>query len=185
MRDITVPIEILTTSNFEPFGQVIETNQKGDVYDDHPTRMKDLGFEVDGNPALFIVRFVRQAIIISQMERHLTMTESRVSLGEPVIILVAPTLPEDDTLPAAQESRAFLIGPNQGLSFHRGTWHSLDCYPIASAWADFVLFTEREAEVDLLRPDLSQCSRTNIIDLEKRLQLRLVVSDPLGLIGSR
>jgi ureidoglycolate hydrolase len=181
MREIVIPIEPLEAAAFRPFGRVIERRKQAAAFEAHPNRMIDLGFTLDGNAALYLIRYIRQDIVVTQMERHLTMTESRVALGTPAVIFVSTgfDLEGDSFIEGA--IRAFLIAPNQGLIFNRGTWHSMDCFPFSEPWADFAFFSEREAEAELADLELQQCVRTDIINLEQRFQLRLIVSDPQGL----
>jgi ureidoglycolate lyase len=176
MREIDISVEPLTAGSFYPFGRVIEPQCDPAVFDGRPNRMIDLEFSCDGRSSLYIIRYPSQEIRVGQMERHLTMTEARVALGRPAVVLVAGDLRTDSPELAAASMRAFLIGPHQGLRFHRGTWHSLDCYPISGDWVDFAFFSEYESESELAGPELDQCIRTDFIDLEKRYQIRLTVS---------
>lgn len=187
-RVISVPVEPLTAEAFAPFGMLIEADQDDRVWDDNPTRTIDLGFSIDGEPAFFLYRYVRQQMEATELERHNAMTESRVALGRRTVIIVAEPNPAS---PAADLAtvRAFLIGPHQGFVFKRGTWHSLDVYPVDFDTADFAFFTERESEAELamgeieLAGDLSACVRTDVIDLIALADTKLAITDPNGYLA--
>ncbi len=187
MRIIDVPVEPLVSEASKPFGRVIERNIKTADFESSPNRMMNLGFEVDGHAELYLIRYLRRDMLVSRFERHLTMTEARISLGEPAVVLVAAdtALGKPIKIPDPNSARAFLIKGGQGFMFHRGTWHSLDCYPTAAEFADFAFFTEREAEQELLalqESDPSECKRSHIIDFTKAHNVTFRIVDPMDLI---
>ena len=57
-----------------------------------------------------------------------------------MVCVAAPTDADDpQALPDPREVRGFLIDPGQGYLFHRGTWHSLDRYPLQPPGAAFLI----------------------------------------------
>ena len=188
MRIVDIPVEPLVAEAFKPFGVVIEGGGNKAEFENSPNRMINLGFEVDGRAELYIIRYLRQEMLISRLEQHLTMTEARVSLGEPVVVVVAESvaLADPKAIPDPKTARAFLVMGRQGFMFNRGAWHSLDCYPTVASFADFAFFTEREAEKELtqlqdLDPD--QCRRSHIVDFTRDHDLVFRVTDPIGLLN--
>ncbi len=75
-----------------------------------------------------------------------------------------------NSLPETESVRAFLIGANQGLIFKKATWHSLNCFPTNSEYADFVFITEKESEVELAKAaEEKDLKRTQILDYATEL----------------
>ena len=180
-KTIEITVEPLTPEVFEPFGEVIcERPTTGDSTAPgfNPLRVN---FEVDGTPTLGIVRYPYQDMSFSEFERHPFMTESRVPLSNmPVVMVVAEPTPLDDlnAFPDPADFRAFLMEARQGLLLRRGTWHALDCFPIAPPFADFAFFTEKEAEEELIEPvDLENLHRSQIIDYESVLGIRFRIEN--------
>ena len=85
--------------------------------------MVELPFSVDSTPDLRIAHYPVQDMCFAKFERHLTMTESRVALGQAVVLVVAADTPLDDrhTLPDARSVRALLMKGDQGIVFR--AWH--------------------------------------------------------------
>jgi ureidoglycolate hydrolase len=147
--------------------------------------MINLNFKVDGTAEMHLIRYPRRDMTPTRFERHLTMTETRVALGDSAIMVVAGDTPLDDrtALPEPGSVRAFLLSGNQGLLLHRGTWHD-GCYPTSASHADFAFFTEKEAEDEFACPKPFRYERTHVIDFAKTAGITFKVTDPKGLIAS-
>ena len=186
MRTINIPLELLTAEAFTTFGTVIERGRDSVDFEKNPNRMINLGYEVDGRAELHLVRYLRQDMDVSCFERHLSVTEARVSLGESVVVLVAEQTALDDpsSISEPKSVRAFLVKAGQGFIFKRGVWHSLDCYPTAAKYADFAFFTEGETEEELVQfdDDLEQCRRSDILDVTRHHDVAFRVVDPMNLM---
>ncbi len=185
LKTIVAPLEPLTTDSFAPFGRLIESLPHNPHVDQDTFHMVGLPFDVDSTPDLRIAHYPVQDMCFSKFERHLTMTESRVALGQAVVLIVAADTPLDDrhTLPDARSVKALLMKGNQGIVFRRGTWHGLDCYPVNGRPADFAFLTEREAEDELLEvSDVDALQRSHIVDFADARGINFRVSDPHGLL---
>jgi len=119
-------------------------------------------------------------MVAIQLERHLTMTEARIALGRPSVILT--TTAEKSGLPNLDDAKAFLIPCDHGLVFARGIWHGLQAFPIGADSVDFAFLSEREAENELAYGQSAANDRSEIIDLANCCFSRLVVTDPRGLL---
>ena len=186
-RTIEVSLEPLTTDSFAPFGRLIESLPRNPHVDQDTFHMVELPFSIDSTPDLRIAHYPVQDMCFAKFERHLTMTESRVALGQAVVLIVAADTPIDDrhTLPDARSVKALLMKGNQGIVFRRGTWHGLDCYPVNGRPADFVFLTEKEAEDELLEmSDVDAFHRSHIVDFADTRGIVFRVGDPLGLLPS-
>ena len=186
-RTIEVPLEPLTADSFSPFGRLIEPLPCDPPAERDAFHMVALPFTVDSTPDLRIAHYPVQDMCFAKFERHLTMTETRIALGQAVVLIVAADTPLDDrhTLPDAGSVRALLMKGNKGIIFRRGTWHGLDCYPVNGQPADFAFLTEREAEDELLEvSDTGALHRSHIVDFAESRGVVFRVSDPLGLLPS-
>ena len=110
------------------------------------TTMVDLGFTVDGTAALYLIRYQRAEMAVTRLERHHAMTETRISLGRPSVIVVAS--PSQSGGPNLDTVRAFLVPPDHGVLLARDTWHGLQAFPVGADSVDFAFLSERESEDD-------------------------------------
>ncbi len=122
-------LEPLTAKAFEPFGAVIQTDPQ------HQTEaMNDARFrrfdslattDIDpGSSAIISIAECLQASAlpydITLLERHPRGSQAFIPLqGQPMIIVVAQPGPT----PSAEQLRGFFSNGEQGIQYHRGTWH--------------------------------------------------------------
>jgi ureidoglycolate hydrolase len=87
----------------------------------------------------------------SKLERHFNLTQAFVPLGgSPAVLAVAPPGPADrGALPRPDQVRAFLLDGTTGYALARGTWHSLDRFPLYPPCTQWVIITDRETQDDL------------------------------------
>jgi ureidoglycolate lyase len=121
-------IEPLTSDAFSPFGDVIAVNADTvgmEINDGHTTRYHDLAnvdVTADGGRALISVfrsTPLNLPIKIEKMERHPLSSQAFMPLsGRPYLVVVAAAGEFDET-----GIKAFLAAPDQGVNFHKGTWH--------------------------------------------------------------
>jgi ureidoglycolate lyase len=118
----------LTSAAFSPFGDVIavDANAAGmEINDGHTVRYHDLAnidVAAEGGRALMSVfrsTPLELPIKIEKMERHPLSSQAFVPLsGRPYLVVVAPAGEFDES-----GIKAFLAKPDQGVNFHKGTWH--------------------------------------------------------------
>lgn len=118
----------LTRENFAVFGDVIEVNDNTknfSINDGFTQRYHDLA-EVDvtqknGRTLINIFRStpLQQPVKIKMMERHPLSSQAFIPMGQqPFLVVVAPKGEFDVT-----KIEVFLALSNQGVNYHKGTWH--------------------------------------------------------------
>ena len=118
----------LTRENFAPFGDVIEVNDNAknfSINDGFTQRYHDLA-EVDvtqenGRTLINIFRStpLEQPVSIKMMERHPLSSQAFIPMGQqPFLVVVAPRGELD-----ISKIEVFLASSNQGVNYHKGTWH--------------------------------------------------------------
>jgi ureidoglycolate hydrolase len=81
-----------------------------------------------------------------------------------VVAVAAPT--EGERLPEPDEVRAFLLDGSAGYILKRGTWHSLDRFPLRPPSAEIVIITARETQRELETLPPEQWRLTQQVDYE-------------------
>ncbi len=118
----------LTSDTFAPFGDVIETADRDYfMINDGNTRRYHRLAEVDtgpsdGRPIISIFRSgaYDYPFRIRMLERHPHGSQAFIPLhGNAFLVVVAPPGPE----PTPNDIRAFIAQGDQGVNYHRGTWH--------------------------------------------------------------
>ena len=129
---LELPLELLTSEAFAPFGEVIPLNgpaglsEGEDINYGLTRKFGDLA-RIDvaadgGRPAVHLYRSrpVTLPVRIEVMERHPLGSQAFIPLHRrPFIVIVAP--PGDRPEPGA--IRGFLTGGAQGVNLARGVWH--------------------------------------------------------------
>jgi ureidoglycolate lyase len=118
----------LTRENFATFGDVIEVNDKAknfSINDGFTQRYHDLAkvdvTQEDGRTLINIFRStpLEQPVNIKMMERHPLSSQAFIPMGQqPYLVVVAPKGELDIT-----KIEVFLASSNQGVNYHKGTWH--------------------------------------------------------------
>ena len=184
---IEVPIESLTPDSFAAFGEVIDELPDSARAEGGFKAARRVGFSIEGEVDLRVIRYEFKSMEFHLMERHLHVTETRVPLTpEPVVLVVAQSTSPGDraALPNLESFRAFLLNGRQGVLLGTGAWHALDCFPVRSRHADFAFLSELATEKELrATPDLTECRRSLVVDLQKELDVRFAVVDPSGLVS--
>lgn len=119
----------LTAEAFVAFGDVIECSDRAKkipINSGTATRYHDLATvdvdAQDGRPLISIVRSVplkERPIPIRMMERHPLSSQAFIPLGwHPFLVVVAPAGDFE-----TEKLQAFLVRSDQGVNYHKGTWH--------------------------------------------------------------
>ena len=109
-----------------------------------------------------------------------------MSGGQFVMVVAAPTEPMDRPVkPKVEDIHAFLNDGAQGIMFWRGTWHSLDTYPIRPPYTNvaFISEVETQQEIEVDGADPAAAKLTKIANFRED-GIRFKVVDPRGLLGS-
>lgn len=182
---IEVPLEPLTHEGFAPFGMIVGELPKRPDWERPGLDAWKMRFDAEGRTELRIMRYHRQAPEFFTMERHVTVTESRMPLGGArAIMVVAPITDNADpaAIPAPGTARAFLLDGTQGLMLWRGTWHALDCFTLGREHSDFAFISEVETEdeIEMSKEAVSR-ERTQVANYLEAMDTRFKVVDPKGL----
>jgi len=155
-------IEPMTEETFGPYGVLMDAKERPK---DHRTFFP-IDFQVDGKTTLNVIWQPQQGIRFSRLERHFGVTQGFVQLsGAPAVVCVAAPTDVNDpqAIPEPDQIRAFLINPDKGYAFHRGTWHSLDRYLLAPPGGSFLILNtapnptqivDYQASTSVTYPDL-------------------------------
>jgi ureidoglycolate lyase len=118
----------LTADAFRPFGEVIEPDNASEIRlinNGTTTRFHDIApVDVgrDGGHALISIfrgKPFALPLAITMLERHPLGSQAFMPMeGRPYLVVVAPDEGGRPGVPVA-----FMAGPRQGVSYHRGTWH--------------------------------------------------------------
>ena len=184
-RLIEIAAEPLTAELFAPFGEIVGGSTAPTDWTRPGLDAWKNAFRIEGRTELRVMRYHRQAPRLHVMERHVTVTESRMPMGGArAFMVVAPPSPADrpDEPPAPELARAFYLDGRAGLMFWLGTWHALDCYVIGADYADFAFISEVETEDEIETSiDAFSGARTQITDYRETHDCHFTVVDPLGL----
>jgi ureidoglycolate lyase len=136
----------LTAEAFAPFGHLIAPRTGAPDYRGASgTEGWHMPFEA-GRPLLSLLRTPFAGLRFTKMERHVHVTQAFVPLGgSSAVVAVAPP---SDVL-RIENIRAFLLDGSAGYVMRRGTWHSLDRFPLAPPHSDFLMITDHETQDDL------------------------------------
>ncbi len=165
----TIPIEPLTAEAFAPFGALIDVRDGApDYVGASGTEGWHVAFE-SGRPLVSLLRTPYQGLRFRTMERHFHVSQAFIPLGgEHAAVAVAPPSLSQGA-PPLEAIRAFLLDGSKGYVLHRGTWHSLDRFPLRPPDTRFVMLTDHETQEDLTAAYAGKRSAalTQEIDLER------------------
>ncbi|WP_202972676.1 ureidoglycolate lyase [Methylobacterium indicum] len=119
---LTVTIEPLTVSTFEPFGDVIahaggERRRFFPQVHDHVAEARQASFWVSR-----VDEVATLPLTVTQLERHPFSAQTFLPLtGARYLVIVAGS--DSSGGPAPETLRAFLAGPGQGVTYRRDVWH--------------------------------------------------------------
>lgn len=124
----TLRLEPLTAEAFRAFGDVIDSAapcEKILINEGRTTRHHALA-QIDRGPApgeaaisLFHTQPVTAGFALRSMERHPLGSQAFINTsGSPYAVVVAPAGDFDE-----RAIRGFIARPDQGVNYHRGTWH--------------------------------------------------------------
>jgi len=153
-----VRIEPLTDAAFRPFGQILGAGDRPPDYrGDGGSYGWRVDFQADGGLRVGVSMSPFQGLRFARLERHFHVTQTFVPLdGSRAVVAVAPpTDPADrEAIPAPESIRAFLIDGTKGYLLGKGTWHSIDRFPLAPPSTLFVVLNERETAEDPARSQI-------------------------------
>jgi len=166
MHTIKLKPQALTREAFAPYGTIIggATQDKPDFVNDAGT----MGWRVDmhiAKPLYMTLRTPPVGRIVTQLERHLNVSQAFLPLGggKAVLAVAAPT--SHDKPPAAQDVRIFLLDGSVGYVLHTGTWHGLDRMPVSDESTLWLMITDADTQADLANIPAGCASHTQMLEL--------------------
>jgi ureidoglycolate hydrolase len=153
-RLIRIRIEKLSPQSFAPFGMVLGEPPHTPDFAGNRSHSWLTPFAAEGVTQLMYTRFYHQPMRFSVLERHFNVTQGFVPLnGTPFVMVVAPPSPDtgDEAIPAPEALHAFYIDGTAGVLMHKGTWHTLDRYPVQPPHLDCVSLTARSTQLELMQ----------------------------------
>ena len=115
----------------------------------------------------------------STLERHFGVTQTFVQIsGAPAVVCAAaPTdMNDPQAIPEPDQIHAFLINPEKGFAFHRGTWHSLNRFLLAPPGGTFLILNtdpnptqivDYQQNTSVTYPDLATEANPTLTALKK------------------
>ena len=148
-----IKIEILTEEAFLPFGQIIGAKDRPPDYcGGGASQGWRVDFHTAGRTQVSVSMVPFQGLTFKKLERHFNVTQAFIPLdGSPAVVAVAPPTDPDDrgAIPSPEQVRAFLLDGTNGYVLKKGTWHSLDRYPLYPPSSVFVILSDHETSQDL------------------------------------
>ena len=148
---VEVRIERLTVEAFAPYGQLIAAGEEPADYARPRLDVWHLDYRADARTRIQIMRYHAQPMTFCRLERHVHVSEGRIPLdGARAVLAVAGATDEaPESRPDPSSVRAFRFDGTCGILFAPGIWHSLDCFPLDSPRADFVLLSDEATETEI------------------------------------
>lgn len=146
--------EPLGEADFQLFGQVLVPGTEEPHFRGVGTHAWIMDFDADGSTQLMTLNSWYQGLSFSMLERHFAVTQTFIATGgSPSVVALAPpgVVDDRDRVPEIGDVRAFVIEPGTGYLLHRGTWHSLDRFPLYPPGSTFAVITTTETTDELQR----------------------------------
>ncbi len=128
----TITAELATLANTARFGQLLYAEGEGlpHVYGDSLTTYKVGKLEAAGPVEeieyIWTLNHHNRGQRVLYLERHLSITQSFIPLGAPIVAtLAAPDARLENGMPALDEIRSFVVPAYAAFNMHRGCWHEV------------------------------------------------------------
>jgi ureidoglycolate hydrolase len=165
-RIVSIPVEPLTEEAFQPFGELLSIKDRPADFQGVSSTGWKAGFEATASPAIMLLSSRYVGMQFNLLERHFNVTQTFIPLGgTPSVVAVAGPTTKDE-IPQPESLRAFLIDGSAGYVLHKGTWHSLDRYPLGPPSAEIVIITSQDTQQELETVDQASWKLTQQVDYE-------------------
>lgn len=168
---VHVEAELMTEESFQSFGALLAPRGEGADFHGLMSDGWKTPFEIDGSPLFMTLVSRFSGMRFTWLERHFGVTQTFVPLGTvPALVAVAaPTdLSDPEAVPRPEDVHAFVVDGSCGYVLKRGTWHSLDRYPLYPAESRLVIISSQETQVELETADRAGWRLTQQVDFEAR-----------------
>jgi ureidoglycolate lyase len=165
MSDVVrIRVEPLSAEAFEPFGEVLAVSAREPDFRGIGSVGWRSRYDADGPSDVMTYSSAYTGLRFNMLERHIAVTQAFIPLGRvPSVVAVAAPTVEDD-IPEPADVRAFLLDGSAGYVLKRGTWHSLDRFPLYPPSAEIVIITSRATQQELETVHRSQWQFTRAVD---------------------
>ena len=150
-RLVQIKVELLTAEAFRPFGELLSTAARPADFNGLNSDGWKAAFAATAPPLIMTLSSRYSGMRFGRLERHLNVTQTFIPLGRipAVVAVAAPTGDEPTAIPAPEDVRAFLLDGSAGYVLKRGTWHSLDRFPLYPPSAEIVIITSQDTQQEL------------------------------------
>ena len=158
-------VEPMTEDSFAGFGDLWYAQE---MPDDHRI-LFPTAYSHDGQSTVHVIWQPQGSLTFNELERHFGVTQSFIQLsGAPAVVCAAlPTdLDDPNDIPAPGDVRAFLVDPEIGYSFKRGTWHSLNRHILKPPGATFLILNSNPNPTQLLNYETGTSSLSRDLDVD-------------------
>jgi ureidoglycolate hydrolase len=165
-RVVQIRVEPLTEEAFRPFGELLEVSDRPADFRGVTSVGWKAAFEVDGPPLIMLLSSRSEGSRFTRLERHFGVTQTFIPLGQvpAVVAVAAPTASDPASIPAPEDVRGFLIDGSAGYVLKRGTWHSLDRYPLTTEPSQIVIISGQRTQAELEHAPRDQWQLTQDVD---------------------
>ncbi len=169
-RTVQIKVEPLTVEAFRPFGQLISVGDQPPDYKGVNSDGWKADFEVDGPPLVMFLDSRNEGFRFTRMERHFGVTQTFIPLGQvpSMVAVAAPTAADPAAIPQPEDVHAFRIDGSAGYVLRRGTWHSLDRYPLLPQSSQIVIISGHPTQDEIEHVPRDQWRLTHDVDYAVR-----------------
>jgi ureidoglycolate lyase len=165
-RIIRVSVEPLTEDAFRPFGELLSVKDRSPDFQGVSSAGWKAAFDATATPVIMLLSSQYVGMQFNLLEHHKNVTQTFIPLGgSPAIIAVAAPTTEG-TIPAPEDVRAFLLDGSAGYVLHKGTWHSLDRYPLRPPSSEIVIITSQDTQQELETVEQEHWRLTRQVDYQ-------------------
>lgn len=163
---VRIDVAQLNEEAFAPFGAVLAAKGRAPDFTGLSSVGWKAGFTCGGLPELMVYSSRYTGMRFTMLERHFDVTQAFIPLGRvpAVVAVAAPTARAQ--LPEPGDVQAFLLDGSAGYVLRRGTWHSLDRFPLYPPSAEIVILTARATQQELETVAPEQWRLTQQIDYQ-------------------
>jgi ureidoglycolate lyase len=165
---VNLTARALTEGSFRPYGTLLAPGSEAPDFQGSSSVGWKAPFEVDDAPLVMVLMTRFSGLRFSRLERHFMVTQAFIPLGPTSALLAVAAPTESGVIPKPEDVRAFLIDGTCGYVLKRGTWHSLDRYPLRETEAQIVIITSHATQVELETETSAARRLTQEVDYEER-----------------
>lgn len=182
---VELPVALCTPESFAPFGQVLQLPGGQSQHKWSSTKTWSADFSIDGKMEVMFARFSPIPRHFTKVERHFSVTQTFIPLGDApaVTVFAPPTGDDNDTPPDPSAFRALLVPGNMAIMMYRGVWHS-GRFLVKPEPGEFVILTDEHTTVELQALEHKGRGRlTHVVEYDKTHGISFQLTDPHHLMA--